>query len=367
MKAFGYCLLVLALYCSPLWAATVDLHIENDHVEDSSFLFDIFIQRTDDWGSEGLGHADWYLEYNATAFSGQPTLLNVHPAIKNSPSAYQLTAKFNGGLLLVKLVYQSGGSMWQTALNLAERVCTIQLTIQDRQQHSGVVWDRLNTGLLNSDGQPLTETYIGSGDIPLPVELSLFQGAFIDDHVELFWRTETELNNLGFNIYRGITENGLFEKLNSSIIRGVGFSSTSCDYSFVDYRVQPDMIYYYKLEDVDMQGNKQKHGPIRIQTTSLSPKVLIDDYQLEQNFPNPFNPLTTIQFSLKQQEFVNLSVYDLRGKLVNTLIAATLPAGHHSITWNGTDLNQQLTSSGTYFYQLAIPGLTFRKKMALVR
>ncbi len=77
-------------------------------------------------------------------------------------------------------------------------------------------------------------------------------------------------------------------------------------------------------------------------------------YSLSQNFPNPFNPATTLDFEIPEQGEVSLIVYDLLGKEIRNLILNKLTAGFHSVQWNGTDNYGNLISAGCYFYQLKV-------------
>ncbi len=88
---------------------------------------------------------------------------------------------------------------------------------------------------------------------------------------------------------------------------------------------------------------------------------------LHENFPNPFNPLTNIQFDLPRASQASLRVVDLSGRLVRTLNEGTLPAGTHTIQWDGTDASGQRCASGTYCYQLVTDDRVETKKMTLVK
>ncbi len=85
---------------------------------------------------------------------------------------------------------------------------------------------------------------------------------------------------------------------------------------------------------------------------------MLNSNKLLSNYPNPFNPSTTISFSLQQEELIELEVYNLKGQKVKQLINSRLSAGLHSVTWNGTDSNDQPISSGIYFYKLIVNGKT---------
>jgi hypothetical protein len=85
-------------------------------------------------------------------------------------------------------------------------------------------------------------------------------------------------------------------------------------------------------------------------------------YSLEQNYPNPFNPVTNIRFSIPKSSIVKLSVYDIAGKEVGTLVSGSLNAGIYN-----ADLDASGLSSGVYFYRLVTDGYTDTKKMILVK
>jgi hypothetical protein len=89
--------------------------------------------------------------------------------------------------------------------------------------------------------------------------------------------------------------------------------------------------------------------------------------RLEQNQPNPFNPSTHIRFSLDLTEAVELSVYDVAGRLVKTLVKRTMPGGiEHGVTWNGTDRFGVRVPSGVYFYRIETPSFRQIRKMTLL-
>jgi hypothetical protein len=93
-------------------------------------------------------------------------------------------------------------------------------------------------------------------------------------------------------------------------------------------------------------------------------------YHLQQNFPNPFNPSTTIRFEIaegKAGAFVDLSIYDLRGKLVRTLISGVPGEGRHAIHWDGKDDRRIPLPSGSYLYRLKVGDDQVIRKMIMTR
>lgn len=88
---------------------------------------------------------------------------------------------------------------------------------------------------------------------------------------------------------------------------------------------------------------------------------------LEGNYPNPFNPTTTISFALAENGIVNLEIYNLRGQKIKTLLNETRSRGKHSIAWNGNDDNENPVSSGIYFYKMKTKFSEQTKKMILMK
>ncbi|MDD4051941.1 MAG: C25 family cysteine peptidase, partial [candidate division Zixibacteria bacterium] len=90
-------------------------------------------------------------------------------------------------------------------------------------------------------------------------------------------------------------------------------------------------------------------------------------FDLQQNFPNPFNPATTIRFSLARMGEVSLEIYNILGQLVATPVEENLPAGQHDVVWDGQDRNGEPVSSGMYIYCLRSDEGVMTKTMALVK
>ena len=90
-------------------------------------------------------------------------------------------------------------------------------------------------------------------------------------------------------------------------------------------------------------------------------------YSLSQNRPNPFNPHTTIEFELGRASTIALRVFDVQGRLVRSLLRSRLPAGEHSVTWDGTNDAGASQPSGLYFYRLVGPDGVRERRMVLLR
>lgn len=100
---------------------------------------------------------------------------------------------------------------------------------------------------------------------------------------------------------------------------------------------------------------------------SLEEPDIKPEYELRNNYPNPFNPATTICFTLPQSGNVNLSIFNIKGQLVKTLVNEVLPAGEHSIVWDGSDNRGREAGSGVYFYKLDSSHGTTIKRMILLK
>ncbi|HFE63324.1 MAG TPA: T9SS type A sorting domain-containing protein, partial [Caldithrix sp.] len=104
--------------------------------------------------------------------------------------------------------------------------------------------------------------------------------------------------------------------------------------------------------------------PLRLPAGSA---VLTSDFRLFGNFPNPFNPGTTLAFFLAKPLRVNLTVYDILGQSVTTLVSGRLDAGNHRVYWDGRNSIGNEVSAGIYYYQLSAGNRSQTRKMILLR
>ncbi|MCK5051914.1 MAG: T9SS type A sorting domain-containing protein [Candidatus Cloacimonetes bacterium] len=95
----------------------------------------------------------------------------------------------------------------------------------------------------------------------------------------------------------------------------------------------------------------------------LKPEVT----ELTGNYPNPFNPTTTISFSTNEAGYVSINIYNMKGQLVKTLVNEYLDAAFHNVSWNGKDNSSKTVSSGIYFYKMKSSSYTSTKKMILMK
>ena len=224
-------------------------------------------------------------------------------------------------------------------------------------------WDELGN-MADVPNLHLFGTVNGFGDFtggptnPLPVELTSFSASYHSSVVDLKWRTVTEANNYGFDIQRALSAD-VWETI--GFVPGNGTVNSPRNYSYTDlltgHALQNREISY-RLKQIDRNGALE-YSPVVTVALAPMPRVA----SLQQNYPNPYNPTTSISFSLPQEERVTLVVYDLYGKEITRLIdASTLSAGNHTVSFTGTDL-----LSGMYLYQLQTAHVTLSRSMMLTK
>ena len=140
-----------------------------------------------------------------------------------------------------------------------------------------------------------------------------------------------------------------------------------------DIQMEPGEHFYWALtsetgDEIVLDGT----GEIVVASSErfiLERKALVPlVFTLHQNFPNPFNPNTQIHFTLGKDELVSLNIFDIQGRLVNSLINnSNFPPGYHNITWDGTSAIGTQVPSGMYLYKLVSENQTITRKMVLMK
>lgn len=114
-------------------------------------------------------------------------------------------------------------------------------------------------------------------------------------------------------------------------------------------------------------GELMARAIVEIITNNDDSTVPVLSTKLGGNYPNPFNPETTISYSLKDRQDVKIEIYNVRGQLVRTLINETQAAGDHKVIWTGVDNNNRPVSSGLYYYKMTAGKYSSSKKMILMK
>jgi hypothetical protein len=189
---------------------------------------------------------------------------------------------------------------------------------------------------------------------PLPVELTSFSAKQGTDGIQLAWRTATEMNNYGFEIERTV-DGASWE--NIGFVAGAGTTNSPREYSYVDAtRFDGINVVTYRLRQIDRDGSSSYSSKVAV---SLATDI---SFALS-NFPNPFNPSTTLQFTLTEQTPVTLTIRDAAGREVARLFEnATLGSGKHSVSFNASSL-----PSGIYFSVLQAGSQVTSSRMTLTK
>ncbi len=238
---------------------------------------------------------------------------------------------------------------------------------------SSVVFDE-GTALEITDGADLSAdvvtvngTLSGDGTInhaPLPVTLVSFtaQANPSGPGVMLEWVTATEVNNYGFTVQCREDSHQIFQDIPSSFVAGHGTTIEEHRYSYT-HSTGVAGKHVYRLKQIDLDGTI--HYP---QVATLKPgqsapaEEKPTEFVLSQNFPNPFNPSTTIRYGLPVKAHVTLVVYNALGQIVSRLVDEEQEAAYHEVRFDGTGL-----SSGFYFYKLEAGDFVSVRKILLVK
>ena len=190
---------------------------------------------------------------------------------------------------------------------------------------------------------------------PTPVELTSFTANATVGNITLNWRTATETNNRGFEIQRKTDNNNWIV---IAFKNGNGTTTNAKNYSFTDNisSLNANKLSY-RLKQVDFNGQYQYSSVV------LVDNIIPKDYNVSQNFPNPFNPTTIIKYQIPQNSFVSLKVYNSLGQEAASLVNGMINAGTYEVQFNASNL-----SSGVYYYVIkAGNNFVQTKKMILIK
>ncbi len=312
---------------------------------------------------------------------GTPQVITISGLVENS---YQVEIISLTSLGILSGTYEVNSAYAQRSFNTSPNV------------NCSFGWDSYNDGYLSTDwmiwdavvpvGGVITIDAVADGinplmlinairisynDAPMPVELSSFNALQNEsDFAEIQWITQSETEQSGFNILKSESENNdEAVKVNSSIIAAANTASGS-EYSFTDVDVDFDNTYYYWLESVSLDNNVKLYGPVSI-TISRDKGDNVPDAEytdmISAVYPNPFNPETNIDFSIKTTGNVTLEVYNLKGQRVKTLVDDSVEAGDHSVIWHGDTDSGNSAATGVYFIKLRTNEYQQTKKVMMIK
>jgi len=206
-------------------------------------------------------------------------------------------------------------------------------------------------------------------DNPLPVELSSFT-AYINpqNKINIIWTTQTETGLLGYNIMRS-TQNELSTANIVSPLIPATNSSQPRTYLYTDEEVTESRTYYYWLQCNDLGGTIKIYGSISIDYNpngeNTTPSILVTE--LQPIYPNPFNPIAYIPYTLETKSEVKINIYNTRGQVVKTFDLGSQEKGHHRITWDGRDNDGNLSGNGIYYIIMKAGKKSFQRKAVLMK
>jgi hypothetical protein len=180
-----------------------------------------------------------------------------------------------------------------------------------------------------------------NGDDNIPVELASFTAIADYGVVELSWITATETNNQGFQVER--SNGGEFESI--AFVDGHGTTTEVQAYTYIDRSVTPG-AYSYRLKQIDFDGTFEYSKVVEVDVINPA------EFVLDQNYPNPFNPSTMISFRLAVDSKVSMTVFNVLGQEVASLLNGNLVAGSHQVNFDASTLN-----SGVYMYRIEAAGI----------
>ncbi|TDI87314.1 MAG: T9SS type A sorting domain-containing protein [Caldithrix sp.] len=199
----------------------------------------------------------------------------------------------------------------------------------------------------------------------VPVELAAFTAAVVGNDVSLVWITATETNNFGFDIQRKFVESDSWEKIH--FVAGHGSTTTQVPYRYTDENLALGS-YNYRLKQIDTNGSFEFSAIITVEVG------VPEAFALNQNFPNPFNPSTTINYQISTAALkdalateTTLTIFNILGARVLTLVNEEQGTGFYSVVWNGKDSDGLQVPSGVYIYQLTAGSFKETKKMLLIQ
>jgi len=332
--------------------------------------------KTHMWKTTDGGATNW-TSITLPSTSTSVTYIAVHPT---DPNTVWITY---GGYVDGQKVYEStdGGTSWASVSTGLPNIPIMCVTHDNSVTSKNILfagtdlgvyakdgssdWVEYNTGLpkvvvteleifYNSSGaDKLRAGTYGRGlwetDIlaPLPVELTSFTSNQKDNSVILNWTTATEVNNYGFEIEvsTSSTTNGAMSWSKCGFVEGHGNSNSVKYYSYVDTKAEGGNLKY-RLKQIDTDGSFEYSEVISL----LFDKTY--KYALEQNHPNPFNPTTTLSYTVPNNSKVSVVIYNTLGQKVVELFSGNQNTGKHSVTWNATGF-----SSGTYFARFTATSL----------
>ncbi|QQS36378.1 MAG: T9SS type A sorting domain-containing protein [Ignavibacteriales bacterium] len=233
----------------------------------------------------------------------------------------------------------NGGTSWQTLTHFSDQKFYTKLAITQRGN------------LIASVDHDGLYKYL---DVSYPVVIKDLQCILSDNLVTLSWSTEDDCKNLGFEVER------LKDSSNWSTIAFVSGNQNDSAI-FKHYSISDTLNfegnYSYRLKQISTDSRISYSEKIETQYI-----IQVFSFELKQNFPNPFNSSTIIKYVVETESKIELTVYDLLGRLVKILVRESQKPGNYEVNFDGKDL-----ATGVYFYNLRYGNYQATKKMLMIK
>jgi type IX secretion system substrate protein len=358
---------------------TYTLNLTNDQqIDERNYELDIYLLRTGGTAFEYANNAQYFININPAIINGGALTFTILPGTCELNLVQQiLTSKvsFDPGNSRLRIAAHTpsgagtGTMISNTGLGTRLGRFRVTNTVTFAATQANLTWyngptgfytkmfayvGALNVEITNSSGH-----LININNPPLPVVMSAFNSSVSRNDVKLNWTTESEINNSGFDVERTpVSSQNNWQKI--GFVAGYGTTNEQKHYALDDKKLNTGK-YKYRLKQMDYNGNFAYYN--------LSNEVEVGkpkEFSMSQNYPNPGNPRSKIDFELPVPGKVSIKIYDLLGREVSTLINEDREAGYYSAEFDGTNL-----TSGVYIYRIIVEAtsLNFSKtlKMLLIK
>ncbi len=193
-------------------------------------------------------------------------------------------------------------------------------------------------------------------DQSLPVSLLRFWAETqFNNQILLKWTVASEIDNAGFLILRREKPDSVYVEI--GYVQGRGNANASKTYEFLDAYVRINSLYDYQLFSVTINGGKELIATLEnvkpiVHEANQPETTLPEQFELYPVFPNPFNPSTTIRYAVPVAGAVRISVHDLQGRHVCTLVDRHIEPGNYQVSWDGRNQWGISVPSGVYFVRM---------------
>lgn len=306
----------------------------------------------------------------------------ISPALSSASGALTLSFKhfidYYDTPATYKLQYSTDGSTWVDIWSVVDPEAnvgpaTVQVALPPTSGTFYLAWVYEGDSY-NTDNWYVDDIGITRDDENVPVEFSSFTATLTADmYVQLTWVTQSETNMNGYYVLRASNDNLVNAETISALIPASNTSETHT-YQFKDSELFESGTYYYWLECVE-QGSSSYHGPISVtwDNNIVPPAEIPLVTALNAVFPNPFNPIVYIPFSIGKNEGnqaveVNFHIYNSRGQIVySKALEPKAPGNYTNFFWDGRDSNGKSCATGVYFIRMTAGKESFLHKAVLVK